>query len=150
MPARSRIPTAALMLIAPVCVATGCGKSEDRPPPAAKVIVSGPTSQPATDDPLVAEPGTRLVALAVEGMHCSGCVEAITAKLQKLDGVRKVRVSLARRTAWVMLDDAHPPKISGIVDAIESLGYKAKPEDAPTSRPSLGAKAPKAPKAPKA
>lgn len=113
-----------------------CSKSEDRPPAAPNVVVESASSQPAADEPLVAEPGTSVITLAVERMHCSGCAEAITDKVQQLEGVRRVRVSLAKRTAWVMVDDASRPKPGRIVEAIESLGYKARPAEGPTSRSS--------------
>ncbi|HUW82888.1 MAG TPA: heavy metal-associated domain-containing protein [Phycisphaerae bacterium] len=88
---------------------------------------SGPTSRPASDVRLPAPAGDeaagKTVKLAIEGMHCQGCVTAITGKVQILDGVREVHVSLQDKVASVTVD--RPERVEPIIQAIDSLGYKA-------------------------
>ncbi len=58
----------------------------------------------------------------VEGMHCNGCVEAITAELREVPGVTSVAVSLEGRSALVVADSA--AREAAIESAITGLGYK--------------------------
>ena len=61
----------------------------------------------------------------VDGMHCDGCVQAITDKVTHLDGVTACRVSLQDRRADISVrDEATAPSVQ---KAIETLGYKVKP-----------------------
>lgn len=64
------------------------------------------------------------VTLKVEGMTCGGCVLGVRKVLTKLDGVTKADVSYERGQAVVAYD---PGKVTveKIIDAIETLGYKA-------------------------
>ena len=61
----------------------------------------------------------------VDGMHCQGCVDAITDKLKHLDGVVDCRVKLDDRQADVAVRDASVAPT--VQQAIEKLGYKVKP-----------------------
>ena len=66
-----------------------------------------------------AEPVT--VQYAVDGMHCDGCVAAITGKVTAIEGVSACSVSLEGRSALVTVNDpALAPKVR---EAIERLGY---------------------------
>lgn len=69
---------------------------------------------------------TFTVTYAVEGMHCDGCVTAITNKVKGVKGVTACEVSLDDHRAVVTLAD---PAISPAVEeAIKRLGYTvAKP-----------------------
>ncbi|MFM7806361.1 MAG: heavy-metal-associated domain-containing protein [Planctomycetota bacterium] len=61
----------------------------------------------------------------VDGMHCDGCVQAITDKVTHLDGVTACRVSLQDRRADISVrDETMAPTVQ---KAIETLGYKVKP-----------------------
>ncbi|ERS96236.1 hypothetical protein HMPREF1624_07145 [Sporothrix schenckii ATCC 58251] len=62
-------------------------------------------------------------SLAVGGMTCAVCVNAITDDLKKKDWVTKVTVNLISNSATVEFDDKD--KESKIVEAIEDLGYDA-------------------------
>ena len=88
---------------------------------------SASTSRPAPDGRQPADAGDEsaatTVTLAIEGMHCQGCVTAITGKVQTLDGVREARVSLQDKVASVTVD--RPECVEPIIQAIDSLGYKA-------------------------
>ena len=122
-----------IALALPVCMA-GCRKTEEPATTTAEPVASPSAADEASDQPLVAEPGTRVLALKVEGMHCDGCAAAIAARVGKVDGVRKVRVSFPARTAWVMVEQTRDPGEAAIVKAIEDLGYKV-PARAAATRP---------------
>ena len=64
------------------------------------------------------------VTLAVEGMVCESCEEAISAQLIAIDGVESATLSHTEKSAVVVYD---PLKTSEavIIAAIEKLGYKA-------------------------
>ncbi len=61
----------------------------------------------------------------IEGMHCDGCVQAITEKVTKIDGVVDCRVSLETRQANVAVREAS--SAAAVQQAIERLGYKVTP-----------------------
>jgi len=67
----------------------------------------------------------------VDGMHCNGCVDAITEKVKRLDGVVDCRVNLDQREADVAVRD--PQLGASGQKAIEGLGYKVKPLPTPAS-----------------
>ncbi|KAL1901524.1 hypothetical protein Sste5346_001931 [Sporothrix stenoceras] len=62
-------------------------------------------------------------SLAVGGMTCAVCVNAITDDLKKKDWITKITVNLISNSATVEFDDKS--KESKIVEAIEDLGYDA-------------------------
>jgi copper chaperone CopZ len=61
--------------------------------------------------------------LAIEGLHCEGCVKSITHAVSALKGVDEITVSLAENRASVTY---RPDRVelSRIVATIEGLGYK--------------------------
>ena len=65
----------------------------------------------------------------VDGMHCDGCVNAITDKVKRVDGVVDCRVRLDQREAAVAVRDAQAG--AAVQRAIEGLGYKVKPLPTP-------------------
>jgi copper chaperone CopZ len=67
-----------------------------------------------------ADPVQRVV-FSVEGMHCDGCVRAITAKSGEVQGVRSCTVSLADGTAVVELQGTEAE--SAFIDAVTRMGY---------------------------
>lgn len=60
--------------------------------------------------------------LQVGGMVCDSCSQAITAALQKLDGVHEVRVDHVSGKAVIRHDPARCPRAE-LVAAITRLGY---------------------------
>ena len=98
----------------------------------------GPTGQPGTTD---AQAGATHGATAatpvslryrIEGMHCDGCVQAITDKVTHVDGVLACQVSLQQRRADVSVREAS--LAPAVRKAIERLGYTVTPEpDAPST-----------------
>lgn len=65
------------------------------------------------------------VRFQVDGMHCDGCVQAITDKVKRVDGVVDCRVQLDRREADVAVRDIGAGE--AVRKAIEGLGYKVTP-----------------------
>ena len=62
------------------------------------------------------------VHYTVEGMHCDGCVAAITGKVTSIEGVSACNVSLEGRSADITVND--PAIAPQVREAIERLGYK--------------------------
>lgn len=75
----------------------------------------GGGSAPAPSEPIT-------VQLSVRGMHCGGCVAAITAEAREVDGVESIDVSLERHAATLRVRDE--PTAAEVIRAIESLGYR--------------------------
>ena len=85
----------------------------------------------AGNDPRITATAPIALRYQVDGMHCDGCVQAITDKVKHVDGVVDCRVSLTDRQADVVVrDDATAVPVQ---HAIEKLGYKVKPLPAPTA-----------------
>ena len=100
MPRRSTLPS--ILVLAAIGIA-GCTE----------------TSEPAATAPAVARESETIV-LGVEGMHCDGCVNAVTTKVSKVDGVASCEVSLDDGTATVVAD---PASFEAVQAAIAKLGY---------------------------
>lgn len=64
---------------------------------------------------------TVLLEYEVDGMHCSGCVEAIEDRVSKLPGIARCTVDLEARRALVEASGAD--RDAAIRSAIERLGY---------------------------
>lgn len=65
---------------------------------------------------------------AVSGMTCGHCVNAVTAELSKLPGVRDVTVDLvAERTSSVHVTTDAPLDESAVRMAIDEAGYELVP-----------------------
>lgn len=75
--------------------------------------------------------GIDAVELAVEGMHCAGCIRSIENRLQTLPGVVSARVNLSDHRVSVAWKEgaADREKINPetIVNAIAGLGFRAYP-----------------------
>ncbi len=63
------------------------------------------------------------LSLAIEGMHCDGCVRRVTAALETVPGseVEKVEVGAAR----VSFDTGKATK-EELIDAVNRIGFKAR------------------------
>jgi len=82
-------------------------------------------------DPRITATAPVALRYQVDGMHCDGCVQAITDKVKHVDGVVDCRVSLTDRQADVVVRD--DTTALPVQHAIEKLGYKVKPLPAPTA-----------------
>ncbi len=118
---RRRLKTALPLLIAGLLVAAaGCGgggardSHESHGAKGQHVEASGGNA--------MTNEATTQVRLEVHGMHCEGCVSAITKALGEREGVVAKEVSLADSLATVTID---PRKVTpaDLKSLIEDLGY---------------------------
>ena len=65
--------------------------------------------------------------IKIQGMSCAACAARIEKRLKKLEGINTAFVNLAAEKATIEYDSSKV-KASDIVNAIESLGYKAEEE----------------------
>jgi Cu2+-exporting ATPase len=74
----------------------------------------------------------REAALILEGITCAACVWLNEAHIARQPGVTAVDINYATRRARVRWDES-VTKLSAILDAIQSIGYRAHPYDATKS-----------------
>lgn len=65
----------------------------------------------------------KTLVISIEGMHCDGCAETVTALLTVETGVKAVTVSYADGRARVLYDPAAADEAK-LVAAVERGGYK--------------------------
>ncbi len=104
-------------------VAAGAPRLEDLPSAAIY-------DDPLTQRRFVAEAGEhgREATLVLDGVHCAACIWLNERFLQRLPGVTAVSINYTTRrmlVAW----DARRVALSGIIEAVRSLGYDAYPFD---------------------
>ncbi len=113
----------------------GCEKSEPAPPkPVEKTETASPPAE-SPDEPLTAAPGTTLIQLDVQGMHCQGCGDSVAKKLRSLSGVKQARVSFNRKTGWVLIESGSTTAGPQLLEAVAATGYKATIAQKATTRP---------------
>ena len=99
---------------------TGC-EARDAPRDAATTATTPGPSTPKLAGSSDERGSATKVAFTVEGMHCQGCVDGITTKVAKIEGVRDCAVSLDDREAVVTVSD--PTVAAVILETIAKLGY---------------------------
>jgi len=67
--------------------------------------------------------GQQVVEIPVSGMVCEFCVYGVKKKLQNLDGVEKVQVSLEDKQARIIMAPNHGADIDAIRNAITDAGF---------------------------
>ena len=70
--------------------------------------------------------GAERIELAVEGIHCAGCINRIEQAVRRLDGVREARLNFTTHRlslAW----DPETCRPSTILDRLEAMGHRAHP-----------------------
>lgn len=72
------------------------------------------------------EPNVMRVEIAISGMVCDACVQAITHEVGRLEGVRSVEVDLESETAVVVYAEG-TVEPAALEQTIEALGYTATP-----------------------
>jgi copper chaperone CopZ len=70
-----------------------------------------------TEDPVMNTQGT--IVLAVSGMTCSGCANAVARALSRVPGVRQANVDLAGERATV----TGTAQVEDLIRALEAAGY---------------------------
>ena len=81
-----------------------------QPQRASRAVESAPRSEPVTE-------------LALQGLTCAACVRSVEQALESVDGVQKVQLNFASRTAQVFGAVAD----TALVEAVERAGYGAEP-----------------------
>jgi Cu+-exporting ATPase len=61
------------------------------------------------------------IELAIDGMHCDGCVQRVLGALQKVPGVHTEKVELGK--ARLQVEDG---KESAILAALDNIGFDAR------------------------
>ena len=61
--------------------------------------------------------------LAIEGMHCDGCVRRVTAALSKVEGAQVEKVEVGSARVQLDTEKASPEEL---IDAVNRLGFKAR------------------------
>lgn len=61
------------------------------------------------------------IKLGITGMSCNHCTEAVKSAVEKLEGVKKVKVKLGDNSALVKGDDLNADDIKS---SVENLGYE--------------------------
>ena len=67
--------------------------------------------------------GTTTV-ISVEGMHCVKCAAKVENALKALDGVKKAKVDLSKKSVTVAYDDTKVT-VDAMKAAINAVGFKA-------------------------
>lgn len=75
--------------------------------------------------------GNYSLVYVVDGMHCSGCADAIKAEVKEVAGVRAVECTFESKRATIALDT--PDLRPAVEHAITKLGYKIALQPAPVS-----------------
>jgi copper chaperone len=65
----------------------------------------------------------KAVDIAIDGMHCDGCVKRVTEALKKVPGLVPEKVEIGR--ARVQLDDTKATPEAAVA-ALEKLGFDAR------------------------
>ncbi|HCL4437505.1 heavy-metal-binding protein [Clostridium botulinum] len=65
------------------------------------------------------------IELKVEGMMCNHCEIAVKEALQKVDGVKKVKVSHFKKRAFITLEEGKDVEVFELIRAVKSTGYDA-------------------------
>lgn len=90
---------------------------------AAAVLILATGLPGCEDSPSTPAGKTQSVTLPVQGMHCDGCAQAITAKLGKLPGVVNCSASFENKQAVVELAANATTTQADLIKAIEAMGY---------------------------
>lgn len=68
----------------------------------------------------------QTIILAIEGMHCEGCVQIVQQRLEEDPGIKGTTISLAPKQARVAYDPTQT-SAEAIVGAVSDAGYTATP-----------------------
>ncbi len=124
------VTVAALVLVI-LAALPGCQKRSE--PASRQVDANAASSRQVDANTASSTPGLETVRLSVHGMQCEDCATAVHMALAKCVGVMADTVRLADSSAVVRFD---PSRIQeqDVVQAIDRLGYRAGPWQAPGSR----------------
>ncbi|WKW50245.1 heavy metal translocating P-type ATPase [Rhodomicrobium lacus] len=78
----------------------------------------------ASPETIRAPSASRTITLAVEDMHCGGCMRKVETALLGVPGVAAARANLSARRATVIFDRG-AGAVAPLVDALDKAGFKA-------------------------
>ncbi len=67
------------------------------------------------------------IQLQVEDLHCEMCAQTVREALQKVAGVKKVKVNLSQKRVIVAYAAELEVSVESLIKALEPTGYRAKP-----------------------
>ena len=67
------------------------------------------------------------IQLQVEDLHCEMCAQTVREALQKVAGVKKVKVNLSQKKVIVALAKDLEVDVESLIKALEPTGYRAQP-----------------------
>jgi Cu2+-exporting ATPase len=70
--------------------------------------------------------GAQRITLAVEGVHCAGCIRKVESAVRAIPGVQDARLNFTTRRLTVALKEAAQTP-SAVLDRLGALGYRAYP-----------------------
>lgn len=76
----------------------------------------------------IAAAAERTITLTVENMTCALCPITVRTAIERVSGVRDVKVDLENKTAVVLFDDTEAT-VEDIAEASRLAGYPARPQD---------------------
>jgi P-type Cu2+ transporter len=82
------------------------------------------TAHPTTFAKQAAEAGQATLTLAVEDMHCGGCLRAVERAAMRVPGVDSARASLAAKRLTVTYDPAQAGEVA-LIGALDRIGFTA-------------------------
>ncbi|MCA9248317.1 MAG: heavy-metal-associated domain-containing protein [Planctomycetales bacterium] len=71
-----------------------------------------------------ASPETTYTAIRVNNMHCATCAKKIATRLYRVAGVKEVRASVKKNTAYVLPTQSTTPSPRAMWEAVEAAGFK--------------------------
>lgn len=97
-------PFLPLLGVTCLCAAPSALKAESKTPPRKAILTTS--------------------TLKIDGMHCQGCASGITNQLKKLEGVKTVSISAARKEGTVQYDPSRL-KPADLVARVKKAGFTA-------------------------
>ncbi|MEM8831133.1 MAG: heavy metal-associated domain-containing protein [Cyanobacteria bacterium P01_G01_bin.19] len=70
---------------------------------------------------------TREIQLQVEDLHCEMCAQTVREALQKVSGVKQVKVNLSKKRVTIILPIESEISVESLIQALDTTGYEAKP-----------------------
>jgi len=68
---------------------------------------------------------TKIIKLAIKGMSCNGCVNAVKNGLSEVSGVVSANVDLASNSARIELKGDSGTSANDLIEAVRDAGYDA-------------------------
>lgn len=70
---------------------------------------------------------TKEIQLQVEDIHCEMCAQTIREALQKVAGVKKVKINLSQKKVTLAIAKDLDISVESLIKTLEPTGYQAQP-----------------------